>query len=266
MIEATFDRYGRQAAVCGVYQYDTGQRMAMHGLPSPHEFLAMDELLSGETVTVLAQFSYEGDSQTEPRLAEWDERRAAWMVQVPDEYLTRSRTVRVLVEVYYGAGESGERTKTCYEGVFRPIGRPASNDTATDDQLAAWAALEAEIDLALASANETVASAQSRVQNAQTAAAAAEAAAERAQQAAQEAGEAQRALADAAQAISGWDIAAVQAAPGSAAEAALSGHALTLRMPRGADGARGEKGDTGDKGPADIALSFSGGVLTITPR
>ena len=34
-------------------------------------------------------------------------------------------------------------------------------------------------------------------------------------------------------------------------------------VPRGADG---PKGETGDTGPADITLSFSGGILTITPK
>ena len=35
MIEASFDRYDRNAAAAGAYQYDTGQRLVMHGLPSP---------------------------------------------------------------------------------------------------------------------------------------------------------------------------------------------------------------------------------------
>ena len=51
--------------------------------------------------------------------------------------------------------------------------------------------------------------------------------------------------------------------PGSAATATLSGNVLTLGIPRGADG---PKGETGDTGPADITLSFSCGVLTITPK
>ena len=52
-------------------------------------------------------------------------------------------------------------------------------------------------------------------------------------------------------------------AAGSAATATLSGNVLTLGIPRGADG---PKGETGDTGPADITLSFSDGVLTITPK
>ena len=35
MIEASFERLAeRSAAVSGAYQYDTGQRLKMHGLPA----------------------------------------------------------------------------------------------------------------------------------------------------------------------------------------------------------------------------------------
>ena len=37
MIEASFDAQGRSAAAAGAYQYDTGQRVRLHGLPSPEE-------------------------------------------------------------------------------------------------------------------------------------------------------------------------------------------------------------------------------------
>lgn len=73
MIDASFDRHSRSAAVSGIYQYDTGQRMRLRGLPSPEELLERDTMLSGDAVTVQAQFGYEGDSQTEPRLAAWDD-------------------------------------------------------------------------------------------------------------------------------------------------------------------------------------------------
>lgn len=56
MIDAIFDRHSRSAAVSGVYQYDTGQRLRLRGLPSPDEMLERDTLLSGEEVTVQAQF------------------------------------------------------------------------------------------------------------------------------------------------------------------------------------------------------------------
>ena len=66
-----------------------------------------------------------------------------------------------------------------------------------------------------------------------------------------------------AQALGGITVREETLAAGSAATAALSGSVLTLGIPRGADGPKGEPGDTG---PADITLSFSGGVLTITPK
>ena len=263
MIEASFDRSSRSAAVSGVYQYDTGQRLTMRGLPSPGELLEQDDLLSGESVTVQAQFSYEGDSQTEPRLAEWDEARGAWIAEIPDAYLTRSENVRVFVEVYYGEDEDGARTKTCYEGVFRPISRPASFGTVTDDQLSAWASMEAEVELVLSSADTATGNAQSRAQSAQTAAEATQAAAEGAQESGETAQTAADALASMAQSIRSMTVRTVTLAAGSSATAALSGNVLTFGLPKGETGA---KGATGDTGPADITLSFSSGVLTITPK
>ena len=263
MIDASFDRHSRSAAVSGIYQYDTGQRMRLRGLPSPEELLEKDALLSGEAVTVQAQFGYDGDSQTEPRLAAWDEDLYAWLVDIPDAYLTRSETVRVFVEVYYGADENGGRTKTMYEGVFRPISRPASNDTATDDQLSAWEALSAEVDLVLSTAAPAQQNAVSQAESAIAAANAAQTAADNAREAAQEARAAEDALSAMAQALGGITVREETLAAGSAATAALSGSVLTLGIPRGADGPKGEPGDTG---PADITLSFSGGVLTITPK
>lgn len=235
VIDAIFDRHSRQAAVSGVYQYDTGQRLRLRGLPSPDEMLERDALLSGEAVTVQAQFSYEGDSQTEPRLAAWDDELLAWLVDIPDAYLTRSETVRVYVEVYYGADENGGRTKTMYEGVFRPISRPASNDTATDDQLSAWETLAGEVDLVLSTADPAQQNAVGQAESAIAAGNAAQTAADNARETAQDT---------------------------QAATAELAGSVLTVGVPRGADG---PKGETGDTGPADITLSFSDGILTITP-
>ena len=38
MIEANFEsRTHKNAAIAGVYQYDTGQRLRMRGLPTPDE-------------------------------------------------------------------------------------------------------------------------------------------------------------------------------------------------------------------------------------
>ena len=263
MIDAIFDRHSRSAAVSGIYQYDTGQRMRLRGLPSPEELLERDTMLSGDAVTVQAQFAYEGDSQTEPRLAAWDDDLQAWLVDIPDAYLTRSETVRVYVEVYYGADENGARTKTMYEGVFRPISRPASNDTATEDQLSAWSTLAAEVDLVLSPAGQAQQNAVSQAESAISAGDAAQTAATHAREAAQEARAAEDALSAMAQALGGITVREETLAAGSAATAALSGSVLTLGIPRGADG---PKGDTGNTGPADITLSFSGGVLTITPK
>lgn len=263
MIDASFDRHSRSAAVSGIYQYDTGQRMRLRGLPSPEELLEKDALLSGEAVTVQAQFGYDGDSQTEPRLAAWDDELLAWLVDIPDAYLTRSETVRVFVEVYYGADENGGRTKTMYEGVFKPISRPASNDTATDDQLAAWSTLAAEVDLVLSTAGPAQQNAVSQAESAISAGDTAQTAAAHAREAAQEAKDAEGALAALVRTLGGMTVQTETLAAGSAATATLSGNVLTLGIPRGADGAKGETGDTG---PADITLSFSDGVLTITPK
>ena len=263
MIDASFDRHSRSAAVSGIYQYDTGQRMRLRGLPSPEELLERDTMLSGDAVTVQAQFAYEGDSQTEPRLAAWDDDLQAWLVDIPDAYLTRSETVRVYVEVYYGADENGGRTKTMYEGVFRPISRPASNDTATDDQLAAWETLSAEVDLVLSTSGPAQQNAVIQAESAISAANTAQASAYNAREAAQNTNAAKSALSAMAQALGGMTVQTETLAAGSAATATLSGNVLTLGIPRGADGAKGETGDTG---PADITLSFSGGVLTITPK
>ena len=263
MIDASFDRHSRSAAVSGIYQYDTGQRMRLRGLPSPEELLERDTMLSGYAVTVQAQFAYEGDSQTEPRLAAWDEDLYAWLVDIPDAYLTRSETVRVYVEVYYGADENGGRTKTMYEGVFRPISRPASNDTATDDQLSAWETLAAEVDLVLSTAGPAQQNAVSQAESAISAANTAQASADNAREAAWEAYGAEDALSAMGETLGGITVQTQTLPPGSAATAALSGNVLTLGIPKGATGA---KGDTGNTGPADITLSFSGGVLTITPK
>ena len=135
MIEASFEaQRGRGAMVSGAYQYDSGQRLRMYGLPSPEELAQMDELLSGEEVTVQAQYSFKGDTQSEMRVAFYEPDLAAWIAEIPNVYLTRSAPVFVHVYVVYGASDSLSRAKTCYEAVFTPIGRPAPSSQVTPDQ------------------------------------------------------------------------------------------------------------------------------------
>lgn len=129
MIHASFDdRSHKSAAIAGIYQYDTGQRLKMHGLPSPRELAERDDFLSGDAVTVQAQYGFVGDSQTETRMASYDEASGCWTADIPDIYLTRSSTVKVFVYVGYGAAEGAGRSKTCYEGSFTPVSRPAPGD------------------------------------------------------------------------------------------------------------------------------------------
>ena len=117
MIHASFDdRSHNSAAIAGIYQYDTGQRLKMHGLPSPQELAERDDFLSGDAVTVQAQYGFVGDSQTETRLAAFDAQTGCWEAEIPDAYLTRSSAVKVFVYVSYGATEDEVRAKTCYEG------------------------------------------------------------------------------------------------------------------------------------------------------
>ena len=151
MIEASFEGLAeRSAAVSGAYQYDTGQRLKMYGLPSPEELAGRDDFLSGDVVTVQAQYAFAGDSQTEMRLAAYDEETGTWTAAVPDRYLTRCADVHAYIYVGYGQTEESMRAKTCYEAVFRPMSRPAPGTEVTPDQKNAWDALVHEVDLAIA--------------------------------------------------------------------------------------------------------------------
>ena len=117
MIHASFDdKSHKSAAIAGIYQYDTGQRLKMHGLPSPQELAERDDFLSGDAVTVQAQYGFVGDSQTETRMASYDEGSGCWTADIPDIYLTRSSTVKVFVYVGYGAAEGAGRSKTLVAG------------------------------------------------------------------------------------------------------------------------------------------------------
>ena len=160
MIEASFEQAThKSAAIGGIYQYDTGQRLRMHGLPTPEELAEMDDFLVGDAVTVQAQYGYIGDSQTETRLAAFDAQRGCWEAEIPDTYLTRSSAVKVFVYVSYGATEDEVRAKTCYEGSFTPISRPAPGSQVTPSQGNAWDALVAEINLTLSKMNTAISAA-----------------------------------------------------------------------------------------------------------
>lgn len=171
MLQASFGKNGT-AAVSGAVQYDTGQRIRLYGLPGPLELAEKDDFLSGDAVTVQAQFAYVGDGRTEARLATWDEENWCWIAPVPDIYLQRHAKVDVYVYVSYGKNaEEGMRSKTLYEAVFTPASRPAPSSQVTPAQKNAWDELVAEINLTLSGVG-------SAISNANAAAAAAREAAE----------------------------------------------------------------------------------------
>lgn len=260
MIHADFT--GGSAAISGAYQYDTGQRLRLSGLPSPEEMTDADDLLNADQVAVQVQFAYEGDSQAETRLAVWDDWRGVWVCDIPDEYLTRHAAVRVYVYVYYGSDDNGARAETAYEGVFTPRSRPAPSTTVTDEQLEAWAAMREEIEVVLSSAGAAKANAQTAATGAETSAQEAHEAADDADGAADDAQAAYTRLKTTAEAFAGMPVYARTLAAGAAATAGVEGGAIVLGIPKGA---KGDPGDPGAKGPADITLSFASGVLTITP-
>lgn len=228
--------------VAGAYQYDTGQRLRLRGLPAPFELAEKDDFVSGDVVTVQVQFAYEGDSQTESRLATYEEDEDAWLVAVPDVYLQRSYPVGFFVYVGYGADGEGARSKTMYTGTFKPTGRPAPGDQVTPDQKNAWDALVAEVNLALSAAATATSSANAAAATAN---------------------------------LWGNVTTSVETLPeGSNATFDVTntgtGKSMHVGIPVGATGAQGPKGDKGDKGdtgatgPAGVTFSLSGTTLTIT--
>lgn len=260
MIEANFElRTHKSAAIAGIYQYDTGQRLRMRGLPTPDELAEMDDFLAGDVVTVQAQYGYAGDSQTETRIASYDEETGCWTADIPDVYLTRSSAVKVFVYVSYGATDGESRAKTCYEGSFTPISRPAPSTQVTPSQGNAWDALVAEINLTLSKINTAISEANAATEGAKTQT-------EATQKAVQAANTQAQRLAD-------MDIRAQarEYGSGSTAQMADSGGklVLTLGIERGKPGAKGDKGDKGDRGdkgdtgPAGVTFSLSGTTLTI---
>lgn len=263
MIEASFSRSSRMAAVSGVYQYDTGQRLRMNGLPSPDELLAGDDLITGNEVTVQAHFSHEGDEQTEMRLAQWNDERWCWLVDIPDEYLTRIEPVHVYVYVYHGEDGDASRARTEYEGVFSPISRPAPNNVASEDMLSQWAELETEVDLVLSSAGTAIENAQTHAESAKAATPAVKAAGEKAQEAEDEANAQIKRLDAVERRWGNSNVRVVRLPSGESAYIDVNDDALTYGIPAGN---AGPKGEAGIDGPSDISLSFADGVLTITPK
>ena len=240
MIEASYGpNKTNTASISGAFQYDTGQRLILRGLPTPEELAERDDFLSGDVVTVQAQYAYEGDSQTESRLAGYDEDEDAWLVDVPDVYLQRSYPVGFFVYVSYGADEEHARSKTMYTGVFKPKERPAPGDQVTPDQINAWDALVAEVNLAISTTNTATSNANA-----------------------------------AAAVANKWGnvTTSVETLPeGSAATFEVTetgtGKNMKVGVPVGATGAtgpQGPKGDKGDTGPAGVTFSLSGTTLMIT--
>lgn len=187
MIDVHFDLTGSRAAtVSGVYQYDTGQRLRLRGLPSQRELSGIDNYIDtlyddagniipeSERIPVVeVHFAHDGDTQAETRLGVWDIDGQYWTADVPDEYLTASASVHAWVTVYHGEVETMEqavdeetgepvvdesgapvmvvtewrtRARTMYEAVFTPIHRSAPSNTVTDEQEAQWLDKQAAID------------------------------------------------------------------------------------------------------------------------
>ena len=262
MIEASFEqRNHKSAAIGGIYQYDTGQRLKMRGLPTPQELAEMDDFLIGDTVTVQAQYGFVGDSQTETRMASFDEETGCWEADIPDAYLTRSSAVKVFVYVSYGATAEESRAKTCYEGSFTPVSRPAPSTQVTPSQGNAWDALVTEINLTIAKMNTAISETNAAAENAKTQT---EAALE-AEKGALRAAAAAEALAER---LGNMEIQAQVREYGSGSTAELTDDGekavLALGLERGAPGAKGEKGDKGDPGPIGATFKLSGGILYIT--
>lgn len=162
MIEASFaPRTYRMSAVSGAYQYDVGQRLRMHGLPSKSDLEEMDDLLTEESVvSVEVQYSYIDEAKTESRMAIWDNEEEVWVADIPDHYLSIAEPVHLYITVSYGSiQDGGSRIKTLYDGAFTPIARPAPDDAVTEETKNEWAALKSEVRAAIDNADAKAASA-----------------------------------------------------------------------------------------------------------
>ena len=223
----------------------------------------MDEMLSGDAVTVSVNYSRVGDTQAVATLATYDEYDGVWTAAIPNEYLTRHVEVNVHVHTYYGSDGEQERGKTMFEGVFVPIRRAAPYNTVTDDQHGQWENLLQEVQLVLAPLESAAQKAAAAVAGANEAAGVADESADDAQEAARIAQAALGDLVDTGEMIGGMAVVVTHLAAGSAATARRSGHTITLGLPRGNAGGKGTSGDTNF---SDISISMNDGVLEITPK
>ena len=138
MIHASFDGGAREAVASDVFQYDTGQTLALSGLPGDLEAAAVE-----------VHYGFDGDEQAETRAARYDRRAALWLADVPDVYLRRACTVRA--HVY--AIRSQSQARTLYRVSFTPIARPAPSTEVTPAQQDAWAELVVQVNAAVAGAD-----------------------------------------------------------------------------------------------------------------
>lgn len=273
MIETSFDEH-RQGAISGVYQYDTGQQLRLHGLPSPEYLLSQEGVDTEDEITVKVQFSHDGDMQSGEQSAVYDVKTSSWNTRIPDFYLQDSLLVRVHVYVTVGAG-----SRTMYEATFTPTPRTAPPGVVTAEQSSMWDALVKEVNMAIASANTAAGSATA-------ASATAKEAASKAETAIEQAGTATKKASDAADWIKGIKAKATDVLPEGNATAKITEEdgkpLLTIGVPKGdkgdrgetgAEGPQGQPGQTGPAGPAgpagspgpnNVSFRFTSQILYIT--
>lgn len=285
MIDAHFDpTRSRGAAISGVYQFDTGQRLRLLGLPSKEELGNTGDLVGGiEEPSVSVHFCYEGDTEvTDTAAFQPEGEPEAWYVDVPDDYLMRSEPVHLYVYVYYGDveievtdEETGEtrtdtvaRASTMYEGVFTPIARPALRGTVTVEIQNAWEALQSKIDDAQALAQAAAENAEKGRQAAQAVVDVVLRRAGEADDAAKEVKAAQDQMTEVGDEFKYAQVTVESLPPETkyaTAKLIDEGNVrrFLLGIPRGADGADGARGE---KGPADVSIIFDAMTdsLTIT--
>lgn len=256
MIDVIFNtEVSNTAAVSGAWQFDKGQKMRILGLMSPQDFLRAEGYDSDDLFTMQVQFAYVGDSQTQMRLALYDESLGVYTAEVPDEYLTRHKAVNVFIYASFGAEQV--QAETVYYAQFTPASRAAPQGTVTPEQIDSWNALVGEVNLAIQKTNAAASAANESAQ-----------ASKDAQDTMIASYEAQQKKWTNAQAtVSTLD-------PGSDATVSMTDDGekkvLQFGIPRGEKGDKGDKGDTGAAGPqgpvgpAGVSFSLSGSILTIT--